>query len=111
MKCFDKRLLIGLAVAAVAMFAVAPTIAIGALPLLLLLACPLAMMVMMRGMGGHQGRNGGTQDARLPGRQAELTRLRQEVNVLRAKSNTAGGEAALGDQRSASLREEPSRNG
>ena len=58
MKCFDKRLLIGLAAAAVAMFAVAPTITIRALPLLLLLACPLAMMFMMRGMGGHQCETG-----------------------------------------------------
>ncbi len=49
MKCLNRNVLIGLAAAAVALFFLAPG-ARNALPLLLLLACPLAMVLMVFGM-------------------------------------------------------------
>lgn len=36
------------------------------LPYVLLLACPLMMIVMMRGMGGHRGHDGGHQHNAAP---------------------------------------------
>jgi len=38
------------------------------LPLLLLLACPLMMVIMMRGMGGHGSHDGGTKGEADPNR-------------------------------------------
>ena len=49
MKCLNRNVLIGLGVFALAMFFVAPS-ARGALPLLLIAACPLSMVLMMFGM-------------------------------------------------------------
>ncbi len=49
MKCFNKNVLIGLGVVAAAVFILAPG-ARSALPLLLVLACPLSMAFMMFGM-------------------------------------------------------------
>ena len=49
MKCLNRNVLIGLGVFALAMFFVAPS-ARGALPLLLVAACPLSMVLMIFGM-------------------------------------------------------------
>ena len=49
MKCLNRNVLIGLGVVAVAVFFLAPP-GRGALPLLLVAACPLSMILMMRGM-------------------------------------------------------------
>lgn len=50
--CFNWKVLAGLGVVALGIFLVAPTMVLGALPLLLLAACPLSMLFMMRGMNG-----------------------------------------------------------
>lgn len=52
--CYDWRVLTALAVLGVGIFLVAPGIAVAALPLLILAACPLSMIIMMKSMGGHQ---------------------------------------------------------
>ena len=49
MKCLNRKVLIGLATLAVVVFFLAPS-ARGALPLLLVAACPLSMVVMAFGM-------------------------------------------------------------
>lgn len=49
MKCFNRNVLIGLAAAAVVLFFLVPA-ARGALPLLVVAACPLSMLLMMGGM-------------------------------------------------------------
>ena len=55
MKCINKNVLIGLAAVAAALFFLVPS-ARGALPLLLVAACPLSMVIMMGSMAG-MGRN------------------------------------------------------
>ncbi|MGH8983353.1 MAG: DUF2933 domain-containing protein [Acidimicrobiia bacterium] len=65
--------------------------AIGAAgPLLIALACPVSMLFMIRGMAGGQrcDTDAGTQPATGTvdaGREVELTRLRAEVDQLRAE--------------------------
>lgn len=53
--CFNWKVLAGLAAVAVGIFLFAPNLIAGALPLLLLAACPLSMLIMMFTMrhGGH----------------------------------------------------------
>jgi len=51
--CFNWKVLAGLGVVAAGLLVVAPGLLIGALPLLFLAACPLSMMLMMRGGHGH----------------------------------------------------------
>lgn len=52
--CFNWKVLAGLAVVGLAILVVAPNVAWAALPLLLLAACPISMLLMMRGMQGGQ---------------------------------------------------------
>ncbi len=52
--CMNWKVLVGLGVVGLGVWAVAPNLIGAAVPLLLLAACPLSMIVMMRGMGGGQ---------------------------------------------------------
>ena len=52
--CFNWKVLAGLAAVGVGIYVFAPDMVVGALPLLLLAACPLSMLVMGRGMMGGQ---------------------------------------------------------
>jgi len=97
--CLNKKVLIGLGVVALGVLAVSPRLLGAAGPLLLLAACPLSMVFMMRGMSGR-GRNSepGSQIADTPARagvpvvaatgrdqEAELRELQEEVNRLKAE--------------------------
>lgn len=53
--CFNWKVVAGLAVVGLGIWAVAPNLVGAALPLLILAACPLSMLLMMRGMGGMGG--------------------------------------------------------
>lgn len=53
--CFNWKVLAGLGAVGAGFFLVAPQLALAALPLLLFAACPLSMILMMRGMGGKKG--------------------------------------------------------
>ena len=55
MKCLNKNVLIGLAAVAVALLVLEPSWLLTALPLLILAACPLSMMIMMRHMSSQSG--------------------------------------------------------
>ncbi len=66
MKCLNWKVIGGLGVVALGVWALAPDLIGAALPLLLFAACPLAMLFMMRGMRNMQG----DQCAR-PGQQAD----------------------------------------
>ena len=94
--CLNKRVLVGLGVAALAVLAVAPRVFGAVAPLLLFAACPLSMVFMMRGMSRGQGAScaPGSTDASgeragvassVPNRDAELRELQEEVNRLKAE--------------------------
>lgn len=94
--CLNKKVIGGLAVAAVAIFLVAPDSIGLALPLLIIAVCPLSMLVMMRPMSGSRAtscasasRSRGVED------EAEIARLHAEVQQLRAERTPGAGSAAL----------------
>lgn len=53
--CLNPRVIVALAAAAVGIYVLAPGLFAAALPLLVLAACPLSMLIMMRAMGGMSG--------------------------------------------------------
>jgi hypothetical protein len=52
--CLNWNVVAGLAVLGLGIWVVAPNLVWAALPVLVVLACPLSMLFMMRGMGGSQ---------------------------------------------------------
>ena len=52
--CLNWKVVAGLAVVGVIVWAVAPQFLVGAIPLLIVAACPLSMLLMMRGMQGKE---------------------------------------------------------
>ena len=90
--CFNKKVVGGLAVTALAVFALAPNLFGVALPFLVMAACPLSMTLMMRRMGGQSacgnetaGRSGVAESRSNEAQEAELQALRDEVARLRAE--------------------------
>jgi hypothetical protein len=99
MRCFNWKVLGGLAAAGLVLFLFAPSAVSGAAPLLIALACPLSMVVMMRGMSGAQCRrdDAETNAGRTPtvvSAEAEIARLRAEVDQLRAERAGLEGQPA-----------------
>jgi hypothetical protein len=75
-----KGLAVLAGVAGIGLYLVAPNLMVAALPLLLFAACPLAMLLMMKGMHGNQGEARGQRasqetDAGLT-REEQITRMR-----------------------------------
>ena len=52
--CLNWNVVVGLAVLGLGIWVVAPNLVWAALPVLVVLACPLSILFMMRGMGGSQ---------------------------------------------------------
>ena len=76
----NKRVVAGLAVVALAVFALSPRL-LGALgPMLIMAACPLSMVLMMRGMSGRDH-----QPPAAPSDGQQLRELEEEVNRLKAE--------------------------
>lgn len=102
--CFNKKVVGGVAVTALAVFALAPNLFGVALPFLVMAACPLSMTLMMRRMGGQSscgheaaGRSALADSTPNATQAAELQALRDEIDRLRAeRSVPAGGEVAAG---------------
>lgn len=99
--CFNRKVLAALAVAGLGVVVFAPDVLAAALPLLLLAACPLSMVLMMRAMSGgnrcddrSMGNRGGTGTG---AGSSELTRLRAELDQLRAE-RAAAKERGTGEQ-------------
>ena len=79
--CLDWRVLIGLAVVGVAVWVIAPKFLLVVIPLLLVAACPLSMLFMMRHM--HAG---GSQRAT----DIQLTREKQLARLKSSEGENAG---------------------
>lgn len=102
--CINWKVIAGLAVVGLGVWAVAPNLVGAALPLLILAACPLSMFFMMRGMGGGQCANQpqGThqqQGMALPARPGlsrdeELTELKALATDLRGRHEEVAREIA-----------------
>lgn len=98
--CINWRIVVALSVVGLAVLAAAPNLLGAALPLLVLAACPLSMLLMIRAMQGG-GRCESRSDATAGDSQtesadssAESARLRAEIGQLRAEraeSKTAEG--------------------
>lgn len=105
MKCFNRNVLVGLAAAGLAVYLVAPSAFSAALPLLVVLACPLGMVFMMRGMRGQGARSAEEGQSEPvtsapPSAETEIVRLRAELDQLKAeKSGLPAPESAV-DERS-----------
>ena len=98
--CINWKVVAGLAVAGLGVFAFAPNLIGAALPVLVLAACPLSMVVMMRAMSGrgrcdthNAGSEGGAATA---SNQDELAELRAEVAQLR--TGRSGPDKLPGDR-------------
>ena len=96
--CFNKKVVAGLAIAGLAVLVLAPNLIGSALPVLLLAACPLSMVLMMRGMNGSRTEpadDSPAQESPADRRAAvwsdadaaRVRELEEEVNRLRAESN------------------------
>ena len=105
--CLNPRVLVALALVAVAVILFAPGLAALAIPLLILAACPLSMIAMMLAMRGHN--SGRAQPARMRGPaelRAEIADLsgRRELLERELEALPADGEAPPVDAGSRSVR-------
>lgn len=85
--CLNWKVLAGLVALGVGIYAVAPDLAVAALPFLLLAICPLSMMFMMKGMQGDGAQApetdaGLTRDERLARLRMEQTNLAEQIGAL-----------------------------
>ncbi|MEU0108404.1 DUF2933 domain-containing protein [Streptomyces sp. NPDC006251] len=110
--CLNKKVLIGLGAVAAAVLLLKPAWFVAALPVLILAACPLSMIFMMRGMNGQKGQDGkagkgaacgtsGKANTSGASTTAELDKqiadLQEEVRILKAteaQRNAATGASA-----------------
>lgn len=82
--CLNRKVLVGLAVAALAVLTIAPGAFSRVLPLLVVAACPLSMMLMMGAMSGGKKTCATDRSEPEAARDEEMTRLRAELDQLRA---------------------------
>ena len=81
MRCLNWKVIAAVGAIGIGVYALAPGVAAGAVPLLVLAVCPLSMLLMMRAMGSMGSR---TSERETVDRD-EMTRLRAEVDALRAQ--------------------------
>ena len=90
--CLNWKVLVGLAVIAIGIGVAAPQLFFGALPVLLVLACPISMLFMMGRMGKRQSRVRG-ESASCPACQEEPgeqeRELEQPARVAEKTSSTS----------------------
>jgi hypothetical protein len=93
--CLNWKVVAGLAVVGLGIWAVAPGLVWAALPVLVVLACPLSMLLMMRGMGSSQcatqpgqeqrTAHASTPDERLAELRAQPSGITREIAELEAE--------------------------
>ena len=81
MRCLNWKVIGALAAAGLGVYVFAPGWAAAALPLLIVAACPLSMLLMMRAMRPM----GSSKTTDVPDDADEVARLRAEVATLRAE--------------------------
>lgn len=100
--CLNWRAAAVLGAFAVAVWVVAPQLALALLPILLLALCPLSMLFMMRRMGQHEQSGAGADpQARLRSLEREHARVREELERLREQARDAaeGSDTAAAGRR------------
>ncbi len=114
--CLNWKVIAGLAIVGLGIWAVAPGLAAAALPLLILAVCPLSMLVMMRGMqggqcasrpqqAGHSARAELTRDEQLAELRGQLTDIQEQQNLIAREigrletSGEAGGSGLAAGER------------
>lgn len=112
MKCFNPKVLGGLAFTGLAVFLVAPGAFSAVLPLLFVAACPLSMVFMMRAMSGGRCSTRGSETGQegqaeatdavssTTTAEAEIARLRAEVDQLKAQQAARSDATPVSDTRS-----------
>jgi hypothetical protein len=123
--CLNWKVLTGLAVVALLVLIVAPQFFWAALPILLVAACPLSMLFMMRGMSGSENATGSRpaqiQRDQLPAgltRDEDLAQLQSRMSSLQAEQEAIARqiagmespEAPVSSGAEAVAREDPERN-
>ena len=85
--CFNWKVLAGLAVVVAAVLMIRPGLLVVAVPLALLLACPLSCLFMMRGMRGRQAEQSSFEASadQSPADEQGVAKLREELTALRAE--------------------------
>ena len=100
--CLNWRVVAGSAVVGVIVWAVAPQLLLGAIPLLIVAACPLSMLFMMRGMQG-----GGSQKAMPPAseqmHEERLAELHSRLSGLQAEQESLARQVAEMESPEASI--------
>ncbi len=92
--CINWKVVIGLGVVGLGVWAVAPNLIGAAVPLLLLAVCPLSMIFMMRGMGSMGGQSV-TQPPTQASGPSRITGTREEqLAQLKARHETIAREIA-----------------
>jgi hypothetical protein len=85
--CLDPRVLAALGAAGVAIWVLAPGLVAAVIPLLILAACPLSMLVMMRSMSRHSAMSaGGEHELALRRELAELHERQRQLESQLAES-------------------------
>jgi hypothetical protein len=97
--CMNWKVIGGLAALGLGIWAFAPNLARAALPLLVLAACPLSMLLMMRAMRGQNGGSCSRQEADTEARGASakdysLADMKARMAALHAERDALGQEIA-----------------
>ena len=106
--CLNWKVLASLAAAGVGIYLAAPDLVVGALPILLLAACPLSMLLMMWSMQHGQGQGQGQGQNRQTPQEPAVGLTREErIAQLRTQQATLADQIGALEQESA----HPAENG
>ncbi len=84
--CLNWKVIGGLAAVGLGIWVVAPNLVAGVVPLLIVAACPLSMLLMMRGMsGGQQNRDTERSDSPTSPQPAAQTGRPRDLAALKAE--------------------------